>query len=253
MDFSTLHRQPRAMILGNVWDVPSLLAAQDAGVDALGTSSAAVAAVFGYADGEAMPFELLVTMVQRLMSAATLPLSVDLEAGYADHVQDVAANVRRLAALGVVGINLEDSRMAHGQRQLEPLEIFAERLRALRQALHESETICFINVRTDPFLLGHPDARAESIRRGQCYQASGADGLFVPCILAPDDIAAVAEAVALPLSVMGMPGMATFAQLSQLGVKRISTGNSLHTRLQTQLQTWHRAIQSAQSLTPVLG
>lgn len=248
-----MHRQARAMILGNVWDVPSLLAAQEAGVDALGTSSAAVAAVFGYADGEAMPFELLVTMVQRLMSAATRPLSVDLEAGYADHVQGIADNVRRLAALGVVGINLEDSRMYAGERKLEPMDAFAARLRALRQALHDSETACFINVRTDAFLLGHPDARAESIRRGTCYQASGADGLFVPCILAPEDIGAVAEAVALPLNVMGMPGMADFAQLSHLGVKRISTGDSLHARAQTQLHAWHHAMQVAQSLAPVLG
>lgn len=252
MDFHSLHHQSRAMILGNVWDVPSLLAAQDAGVDALGTSSAAVAAVFGYADGETMPFELLVTMVQRLLSAATLPLSVDLEAGYADHAAEIAANIRRLAALGVVGINFEDSRIRDGRRQLEPMETFAERLRLVRQLLHETGTTVFINVRTDPFLLGLSGARAESIRRGQCYRDAGADGLFVPCILAPDDIAAVAESVDLPLNVMGMPGMAGFKQLSQLGVRRISTGNSLQTHLQAQLKAWHAAIQAAQSLAPVL-
>lgn len=252
MDFRSLHHQSRAMILGNVWDVPSLLAAQEAGIDALGTSSAALAAMFGYADGETLPFELLVTMLQRLMSAARLPLSVDLEAGYADQALDVAANIRSVVALGVAGVNLEDSRIRRGQRQLEPIETFAERLRLIRQYLHDTETTVFINVRTDPFLLQHPDARAESIRRGRCYMDAGADGLFVPCILAPDDIAAVVRSVDLPLNVMGMPGMVGFAQLSQLGVRRISTGNSLQSRLQAQLQEWHGAIQAAQSLAPVL-
>lgn len=253
MFFHSLHHQARAMILGNVWDVPSLLAAQEAGVDALGTSSAAMAALFGYDDGEALPFGLLVTMVQRLMSAATLPLSVDLEAGYADEVEDIAANVRRLAALGVVGINLEDSRIQRGQRQLQPMETFAERLRALRHVVHDSGMTVFINARTDPFLLGHPEARAESIRRGQCYREAGADGLFVPCIMASEDITAVAQAVALPLNVMGLPGMASFAQLSDWGVRRISTGNGLHARLQVQLRAWHGAIHAAQSLAPVLA
>jgi len=253
MDFQTLHRQPRALILGNVWDVPSLLAAQEAGVDALGTSSAAVAAMFGYADGEAMPFDLLLTVVQRLMTAAKLPLSVDLEAGYAESAQGIAENIRRLAALGVVGINLEDSRVQDGQRMQEPMEAFAERLIAVRQALRDSDTPIFINARTDTFLLGQPDALAETIRRSRCYQQAGANGLFVPCILAPADIAAVAKATSLPLNVMGMPGMLDFAQLSQLGVKRISTGNSLHARLQTELKAWHAAIQRAQSLAPVLG
>jgi 2-methylisocitrate lyase-like PEP mutase family enzyme len=240
------------MILGNVWDVPSLLAAQEGGVDALGTSSAAIATTFGYDDGQAMPFELLVTVVQRLMRAATLPLSVDVEAGYAEDVEDIAANIRRLADLGVVGINLEDSRIQNGKRQLEPMETFAKRLVALRQMLRESETTMFINVRTDPFLLDFPEARAESIRRGQCYRDSGADGLFVPCILAEEDIRAVVHAVALPLNVMGMPGMAGFAELGDWGVKRISTGNGLHAKLQGQLRAWHGAIHAAQSLAPVL-
>lgn len=240
------------MILGNVWDVPSLLAAQEAGVDALGTSSAALAATFGYDDGQALPFGLLVTMVQRLMRAATLPLSVDLEAGYADAVEDIAANVRRLAALGVVGINLEDSRIHRGKRQLEPMEAFAERLGALRHLLRDSNTTMFINVRTDPFLLDHPEARAESIRRGRCYREAGADGLFVPGIVAQEDIIAVVQAVALPLNVMGMPGMAGFAQLSDWGVRRISTGNGMHARLQAELRAWHCAIHEAQSLAPVL-
>ncbi len=251
MDFQTLHHQTRALILGNVWDVPSLLAAQAAGVDALGSSSAALASLFGYADGEALPFELLLTMVQRLMSAAHLPLSVDLEAGYASEPSAIADNIRRLVALGVVGINLEDSRVHQGQRSQEPMQVFAERLRAIRQALQDSGTRVFINARCDSFLLGQPAARADAIQRGLRYQAAGADGFFVPCIQALDDIAAVAQAVPLPLNVMGMPGMVDFAQLSQLGVKRISTGNSLHARQQSALRAWHGEMQAAQSLAPL--
>lgn len=253
MNFHELHHQAQALLIGNVWDAASAQTAEAAGLQALGTSSAALSAVFGYADGEAMPFELLLGMVRRISAVTFLPLSVDLEAGYADDPQHIADNIRALVALGVVGINLEDSRVHRGQRVQQPMEHFADRLAVVRSALGESGTSVFINARTDTFLLGRPDALGETLRRGQCYAEAGANGLFVPCIALPADIATVAHGVPLPLNVMGMPGLPDFAQLSTLGVKRISMGHWLHTRLQAELANMYGEITGRQSFAKVLG
>ncbi len=54
MDFNALHQQNQPLLLANVWDASSAQAAQQAGYQALGSSSAAIAAMLGYEDGEEM-------------------------------------------------------------------------------------------------------------------------------------------------------------------------------------------------------
>jgi 2-methylisocitrate lyase-like PEP mutase family enzyme len=53
--FHALHHAEQPFIIANAWDVPSARAAQHAGYAALGTSSAAISAMLGYADREDMP------------------------------------------------------------------------------------------------------------------------------------------------------------------------------------------------------
>src|SRR5438270_35345 len=47
-----LHQGPRLLVLANVWDCASARIVAKAGLPALATSSAAVAAIYGYPDGE---------------------------------------------------------------------------------------------------------------------------------------------------------------------------------------------------------
>lgn len=253
MNFFDLHHQASPLLIGNVWDAASAQVAHAGGMQALGTSSAAMSAVLGFPDGEGMPFDALLGMVRRIAAASPLPLSVDLEAGHADEAAAIADHVRVLAELGVVGINLEDSHVLQGQRRLDPAAAFADKLQAIRGALRTSGTTMFINVRTDPFLLGQADALSETLARGRQYQQAGADGFFVPGITRDDDIRAVVETIALPLNVMAMPGLPDFATLSHLGVKRISMGNWLHAKLQGTLQGLYAEIQAQGSFRSVLG
>ncbi|STW81467.1 carboxyvinyl-carboxyphosphonate phosphorylmutase [Klebsiella pneumoniae] len=108
MDFNALHQQNQPLLLANVWDASSAQAAQQAGYQALGSSSAAIAAMLGYEDGEEMSFDELFYVVSRIKTVSELPLSVDLEAGYGATTSHIIDNIRRLAHLGVSGINLED-------------------------------------------------------------------------------------------------------------------------------------------------
>lgn len=236
MDFHAMHRQAQPLLIANVWDAASARSAAAAGCQAVGTSSAALAATLGYDDGENLPFDALLGMVRRILAVTDLPVSVDIEAGYAESPSGIAANVRELAALGVVGINLEDSRVIDGGRRMEPADFHAERLREIRSALRVAGVRMFINARTDAFLLGRSDARDETLRRARRYCEAGADGLFVPCVVAEADIAAIVAAAPLPLNVMAMPELPSFDVLRDLGVRRISMGNALHVRMQEGLR-----------------
>ncbi|QNM98408.1 isocitrate lyase/PEP mutase family protein [Chitinimonas koreensis] len=253
MDFAALHRQDTPLLIANVWDAASARAAEQAGYAALGTSSAAIAAMLGYADGEGLSFAELKQLVVRLRAASALPLSVDMEAGYGEEPAQVVANLAELAGLGVVGVNLEDSVVRQSRRSLVAAEAFAARLAAIRTGLADAGVPLFLNVRTDPFLLGQDGALQDTVARGRLYAAHGADGLFVPCVTAPADIAAIVAAVPLPLNVMCMPALPPFEELARLGVKRISMGNFVHARLQQHLQRMLQDIRDGQSFQPVFA
>ena len=249
MDFNALHHQPQPLLVANVWDASSALAAEQAGYRALGTSSAAIAAMLGYDDGEGMCFDELLFIVTRIRAVTDLPLSVDLEAGYSDTTDGIANHIHRLAASGVVGINLEDSHVVNGVRQLDDAREFADRLQLLRQMCSG----IFLNVRTDTFLLNTQDALRETLSRGRRYAASGADGFFVPCMSRSEDIATIAREIALPLNVMCIPELADFATLAELGVRRISMGNFVHSAIQSKLIDLMHAIRSRQTFEGLFG
>ncbi|QLR41250.1 isocitrate lyase/phosphoenolpyruvate mutase family protein [Enterobacter sp. RHBSTW-00994] len=247
MDFYALHHQNQPLILANVWDACSAQVAHQAGYHALGTSSAAMAAMLGYEDGEGMSFEELLFIVARIRTVTNLPLSVDLEAGYGDTVDRIIDNIRQLAKLGVVGINIEDSHVVGNVRHLDDAIQFAGKLQEIAQACPGM----FLNARTDTFLLNSENALEETLYRGHLYASSGAHGYFVPCVTRPDDITAIVRDITLPLNVMCMPALADFTTLTALGVKRISMGNFIHDRLQARLKDLLCLVRSHHSFSDV--
>ncbi len=233
--FRTLHQQATALLICNVWDVASAKTAEKLGFNAIGTSSAAIANMLGYEDGEEMSFEELLFIVKRIAACCNLPLTVDIEAGYSDDPLITADYIKALAEAGVVGINIEDSKVK-GVRTLLDADIFADYLLKIKQKVSMKQINIFINVRTDTFLLEDENALLETQKRASLYQSAGADGLFVPCITNVDDIQAVVSAIKLPINVMCMPDLPNFDVLSTLGVKRISMGNFLFDKLQSDLE-----------------
>jgi 2-methylisocitrate lyase-like PEP mutase family enzyme len=234
-EFKQLHQQTKPLLLGNVWDVTSAKCAQRAGYQALGTSSAAIASLLGYEDGEQMSFSELVYMVQRIITSSLLPLTVDIEAGFSLDPKIIADQIQQLAELGVVGINIEDSRVG-ASRNLIPTDEFTNLLSATHLQLQERQIDVFVNVRCDAFLLGVDNVVEEAIKRAKLYQLAGADGLFFPCITEIDDIKAVVTATSLPINVLSMPELPNFEVLAGLGVKRISMGNFAHEAVYTGLE-----------------
>ncbi|MDX2277243.1 MAG: isocitrate lyase/phosphoenolpyruvate mutase family protein [Hyphomonadaceae bacterium] len=219
--FHALHRE--LLILPNVWDAGSAKTIELAGAKAIATSSAAVAWSHGRSDGHGLPIEKLVATVAEIARVTALPITADAEAGYADDLDKVADNISALIQAGAVGINLEDGTAPH--------DLHLKKIAAARKAGQREGVELYINARTDVFLkqLVEPGLQvAEAIKRGRAIRDAGASGLFVPAIAAADDIAQVVQGVALPLNVMGRPGLPKLAELKALGVKRISAATATY-------------------------
>ncbi len=223
-NFKDLHYQSTPLLIGIVWDVASTKIAEQANFEAIGTSSAAIASMLGYKDGEEMDFAELLYIVQRISANTTLPLSVDLESGYSRDPLQITKHIRQLVEAGVVGINLEDSIVEEERRLLGAVE-FAETIATIKQQLKKEGIDIFLNIRTDTFLLGVSNTLKVTQERIQLYEKAGADGIFVPCIEKAAGISAIVKNTALPINVMCMPKLPNFKTLQELGVRRISMGN----------------------------
>jgi len=237
--FSKLHQGDTPLLLGNIWDAHSALAFERAGYRAIGTSSMAVARAWGYDDGENLPFDTLLHVVKRVTSIVKIPVTVDLEGGYSRTPGGIVEHIKQLHALGVAGINLEDTIPA-ASRQLRPVADFQTLLATIADSLSRDNIDIFLNVRTDGFLIGVPNALTETLTRIQAYESLGVDGIFVPGITAGSDIAEVVKATPLPINVMCMPTLPDFKILGSLGVKRISMGpflqNYVHGRTEDMMK-----------------
>jgi 2-methylisocitrate lyase-like PEP mutase family enzyme len=129
--FRGLHRKGDPLILFNAWDVATAKAIATAS-PAVATSSAAVASALGYADGEDVPLDMVTGLVSRMTAAVSVPVSIDLEAGYGDTPDAAAQSVTKILQAGAVGINIENG-LSAGKRQLVSLEQHAAKIKAVRE------------------------------------------------------------------------------------------------------------------------
>ena len=251
--FKQLHYQSAPLLLSPIWDARSAAASQAGGFAAVGTSSAAIAGMLGYADGEQLPFAELRYVVSRICASTALPVSVDLEGGYSRNPTEIAGHIQELVALGVVGVNLEDSVVEnHFRRQQDP-EAFSGTLRTVRRLCDDQQVAVFLNVRTDTYLLGTENPLAATLQRLPLYEAAGADGLFVPGLTDLAETRTICRATRLPVNVMALPGLAGFGALAAAGVRRISMGNFLFEALAARQAQLGQQIQQDQAFTSLFA
>ncbi|MDP8162291.1 isocitrate lyase/phosphoenolpyruvate mutase family protein [Pasteurella skyensis] len=251
MRFKELHYQTKPLLIANVWDVPSAKITEKQNFQAIGTSSAAIATLLGYDDGEKISFSELEYVVKRIISNTKLPLSVDLEAGYSRNPATIVNHIKKLVQLGVVGINIEDSVVINDIRTLVNADDFAKTLKEITEHLKKENINIFINVRIDTFLLGVSNVIEETKKRIKLYEKTYIDGLFLPCIEKEMEIKEVVNYTNLPINVMCMPNLPDFERLHQLGVKRISMGNFLFDKMYRQLENTMQKISNHQSFQAI--
>lgn len=223
MLFHALHRQPAPLRLPNAWDAGSARLIATRGAQAIATTSAGVAWSLGYRDGDQLPVAEHVACVRRMrrvLEEPGVPLSVDIESGYADDAASIADNVARFIDAGAVGINLQDGGA--------PPALLCRKIERARQAAHRAGVRLYINIRCDVFaraLVPAAQRVEETLRRARTYRDAGADGLFPLAVTERADIAALAAGSPLLLNVIAWPGLPPVAELAALGVSRVSTGS----------------------------
>nr|WP_237518856.1 isocitrate lyase/phosphoenolpyruvate mutase family protein [Streptomyces sp. SID5910] len=209
-----MHRAGEPLLLPCAWDHASALLLAGRGYPAIGTTSLGVAASGGLPDGASATREETLRLALTLGSEPFL-LSVDAEGGFSDDPDEVGEFARQLAAVGAVGINLEDG--------LGPAGRHAAKIAAVRSAAPG----LFVNARTDTYWLGDGEGTS---RRLDAYREAGAHGLFVPGVSDPRTIAALVRQLDVPLNVLYTPAGPTLAHLTDLGVRRVSLGSLLYRR-----------------------
>ncbi|PZE56859.1 isocitrate lyase/phosphoenolpyruvate mutase family protein [Curtobacterium sp. MCLR17_044] len=221
--FHGLHdHRSRPLVLVNVWDAASARLVEDAGATAIATTSAGVAWSLGRPDGNTLTRAEAMDAVARIAASVSVPVTVDIESGYADDADGVARTVDAVLEAGAVGINIEDGR-------LHP-DALADRIGAARRAAERAGVRLFVNARTDVHLAGLVDPErllAETLERARRYRGAGADGVFVPGVRDVETIRALVESIDGPVNVMAGPGSPTVAALARLGVARISLGSAV--------------------------
>ncbi|QES41531.1 isocitrate lyase/phosphoenolpyruvate mutase family protein [Streptomyces venezuelae] len=220
-EFRALHRAGAPLLLPNAWDHASAAALAAAGFRAVGTTSLGVAAAAGLPDGTGATRAETVRLARGLTRLDAL-ISVDVEGGFSDEPEDVAALAAELAEAGAVGINIEDGR-ADGT--LRDAGHQAEILTAVRETVGGR---VFINARTDTYWLRGAGRSGETGERLEAYRGAGADGVFVPGLRDLRTIADLTSALGdTPLNILHAPDGPSMQELSKAGVARVSCGSLL--------------------------
>ena len=221
-----MHERSSAFLIPNPWDAGTARLLAALGFEALATTSAGYALSIGKLDG-AVGREAMIAHVTAIAAATELPLNADLENGFGDAPEYAAETIRLAASAGAAGGSIEDS-TGRSEDPIYALEYAAERVRASVEAARDLPVPFMLTARAENFVTGRPDLR-DTIQRLQAYQEAGADVLYAPGLTRKEDIADVLSSVDRPVNVLaGLKGFSlTHAELSQMGVKRISVGGSL--------------------------
>jgi 2-methylisocitrate lyase-like PEP mutase family enzyme len=221
--FLELHRPGNPLLLPNPWDLGSARVLASLGFQALATTSSGYAMTLGRLDGAVSRDEALAHSAA-VVAATELPVSADLENGFADDPAGVARTMVLAVEAGLSGCSLED----FTGREDEPIYdigLAAERAAAAAEAAHAGPVRLVFTARAENYLHGRPDL-ADTITRLQAYQAAGADVLYAPGLTRLADIRQVVAAVDRPVNVLAVAGAPPVGELAEAGVSRVSVGGA---------------------------
>jgi len=228
-EFRRLHHGPRMLLLPNAWDVASARILEEAGHPAIATTSAGIAYSLGYADGQNISRDEMLSMVARIARAVRVPVTADLESGYGNTAKAVTDTVKAAIEAGAVGMNLEDLSREE-QNPLLNLPQQLEKIHAVRETATAMGVPFVLNARTDVFLaaVGPEETRfAQMVERLRAYRKAGADCVFAPGVTDLGMIEKLVKAVEAPLNILAVATTPPTADLERVGVARVSTGSGI--------------------------
>jgi 2-methylisocitrate lyase-like PEP mutase family enzyme len=231
--FLKFHQDKEMLVLLNSWDIGSSKLIEACGYKAIATTSMGIAASLGYPDCQVITLSEMIEAITGIANAVQVPVTVDIEAGYGNSLNEIIDSVRKIIESGIVGINIEDS------IDLNPVLIdemeFCERISAIRALSDSLGFHLVINARTDSFYTSSGSPReklSESIKRGNKYREAGADCIFIQPVWEKETISTLVKEINAPINILSNPGIGaglppSVRELQDLGVARLSLGSSL--------------------------
>lgn len=244
-----LHHDPKLLVLPNVWDPLGAGLLESLGFPAAATASAAVAFSQGHDDGENIAFEDMLQTIKRIGECISIPLTADIERGYAKEPERLAENIRMVISAGAAGINLEDSTIEGGP--LYSIDFQCARIKAARKAASNLNIPLVINARIDTFLRDDSTSESErleeTIDRARAYVDAGADCIYPITVSDLDSLGSILRAVKSPINVLASGDTPSMIELEAAGISRISLGPGM---LKASVATMKRVALTLQAYGP---
>jgi 2-methylisocitrate lyase-like PEP mutase family enzyme len=227
--FFKLHHSGRLLILPNIWDCLGANLLESLNYQAIATASASVAFTNGYDDGQRISFDSVLAILKKIVSSVNIPVSADIESGFAENDLQLQENIKQLLATGIIGINIEDTDKE--TNSILPTEIQCEKIRLVKRVSEKMGIPLFINARADVYLRGkdfdNPESKfEEALKRGRAYKAAGADCFYPIAMTRQEDIKRMVEQLQMPVNVITIAGIPELNVLNEMGVARVSLGPS---------------------------
>jgi 2-methylisocitrate lyase-like PEP mutase family enzyme len=221
--FLSLHHGETPLLMPNPWDVGSAKLLESLGFRALATTSSGFAGTLGRLDGSVTRDEAIAHAAS-IVAATEVPVSADLENGFADDPAGVAETSRLAVAAGLAGYSVEDY---SGSEDAPIYErgFAAERIAAAAEVAHGGTVRLVLTARAENYLHGHPDL-SDTIGRLQAYQEAGADVLYAPGVRDIEEIRQLVASVDLPVNVLATRSVPPVSELAAAGVRRVSVGGA---------------------------
>jgi 2-methylisocitrate lyase-like PEP mutase family enzyme len=222
----SLHTNGRLLILPNIWNPIGARILEAKGYPAIATASAAVSASLGYEDGERIKRSTLIDILSRIAGSVDIPVTADIETGYADTMSELEETILQVIDSGVVGINIEDSLEEGGA--LRSVEEQCARIANIREVSSRQGLHLVINARVDCFVSElfptQQDKMEEAVLRAKAYSEAGADCIYP---IGPGDIDSVKQLrdrINSPINILATPDAAPLTVLQNIGINRVSFG-----------------------------
>lgn len=231
--FLKYHHDKEILVLLNSWDIGSSKLIEACGYKAIATTSMGIAASLGYPDCEVIQLSEMLEVIKGIVKGVRVPVTVDIEAGYGNTLNEIIDSVKKIIATGIVGVNIEDS-IDLNPKLIDEME-FCERISAIRALSNSLGFHLVINARTDSFYVSSGSVQeklSESIRRGNKYREAGADCIFVQPVWEKETISTLVKEINAPINILSNPTIGTgmppsVSELQDLGVARLSLGSTL--------------------------
>ena len=224
--FSQLH-QSGCFVIPNPWDLGSARMMAALGARALATTSAGYAFTLGRPDMGHVNRDEALQHAESIVSSSSLPVSGDLENGFADEPDEVAETIRLAREAGLSGASIEDTQMIEGNPAYE-FNVAIDRIRSAVEAARALPDPFVLCARADGVMNG-VYGMDEAIRRIQAFEQAGADLVYVPVVPDMNALKQVVSAVSIPVNALAAGAVAkcTIADIASVGVRRISVGSMI--------------------------